>query len=81
MLEEPSHGPQTTLQGKAGSLVAVMDDGEQPHSYATLLKSPKHCHSLFRALQGHEKAIWKSRSGYLLLFCCSVWIVQLKVSQ
>jgi len=36
--EEPSHGPQTTLQGKAGCLVAVMDDQEQVHTNATLLK-------------------------------------------
>jgi len=60
MPEKLSHGPQITLQGKAGNLVAVMDDGERPDTHATLLKSPKHCHSLFRALQDHDKAIWKS---------------------
>jgi len=66
--EEPSHGIQTsetTLKGKAGHLVTVMDNWEQFHTNATLLKPAKHCPSLFRALQGHEKAIWKSRPGYL----------------
>jgi len=38
---------------------------EQLHTNVTLLKPAKHCHSLFKALQGHEKAIWKSRAGYL----------------
>jgi len=42
-----------------------MDDWEQFHTNATLLKPAKHCHSLIRALQGHEKGIWKSRPGYL----------------
>jgi len=46
-------------------LAIVLDDWEQLHTNATLLKPAKHCHSLFRALQGHEKAIWKSRPGYL----------------
>jgi len=60
------HGPQTTLQGKAGHLVIVMaDDWEQLHTNATLLKPAKHCHSLFRALRGHEKAVWINRPGYL----------------
>jgi len=38
-----------------------MDDWEQLHNKATLLKLAKQYHSLFRALQGHEKAVWKSR--------------------
>jgi len=42
--------PQTTLQGGTGCLVAVMDDWLQLLTNATLLKSTKHCHSLFRAL-------------------------------
>jgi len=58
-------GLQTTLQGKAGRLITVIYDWEQFHTNATLLKPAKHCHSLIRALQGHEKAIWKSRPGYL----------------
>jgi len=62
--EELSLGPQTTLQDDTGCLVAVMDDWEQLHINATLLKPTKHCHRLFRALQDHEKAIWKSRPGY-----------------
>jgi len=56
---------QTTLQGIAGRLITFMDDWEQLHTNATLLKPAKHCHSLIRALQCHEKAIWKSRPGYL----------------
>jgi len=78
------NGFQTTLQGKAGLPITVMDDWEQPHTNATLLKPTKHCYSVFRALRGHEKAIWKSRPGYLLLFYCGVWIVHkcsYKVSQ
>jgi len=48
---------QTTLQGKAGQLITVMDDWEQLHNNATLLKPAMHCHSLIRVLQGHEKAV------------------------
>jgi len=51
------NGLQTTLQGKAGRLITVMDNWEQPHTNATLLKPAKHCYSVFRALQGHEKAV------------------------
>jgi len=40
---------QTTLQGKAGHLITVMDDWEQFHTNATLLKSTKYFHSLIRA--------------------------------
>jgi len=59
------NGLQTTLQGKAGHLIIVMDNWEQFHTNATLSKPAKHCYSLIRALQGHEKAVWKSRPGYL----------------
>ena len=59
------NGLKTTLQGKAGHPIMVMDDWEQFHTNPTLLKSAKHCHSLIRALQCHEKAIRKSRPGYL----------------
>jgi len=59
------NGLQTTLQGKAGHLITVMDDWEQFHTNATLLKPAKYCHSLIRALQSHEKDIWKRRLGYL----------------
>jgi len=58
------NGLQTTLQDKAGCPIIVMDDWEQFHTNATLLKPAKHCHSIIRALQGHEKAVWKSRPGY-----------------
>jgi len=51
------NGLQTTLQAKAGQLITVMDDWEQFHTNATLLKPAKYCHSLIRALQGHEKVI------------------------
>jgi len=40
------NGLQTTLQAKAGQLITVMDDWEQFHTNATLLKPAKHCHSL-----------------------------------
>jgi len=56
-------GLQTTLQGKAGLLITVMDNWEQPHTNATLLKPTKYCYHVFRALQSHEKAIRKSRPG------------------
>jgi len=44
------NGLQTTLQGKAGCLITVMDNWEQFHTNATLLKPAKHFHSLIRAL-------------------------------
>jgi len=81
---------QTTLQAKAGRPITVMDDWEQFHTNVTLLKPTKHCHSLIRALQGHEKVVWKSRPGYSyicsysVVMCCGVWIVHewsYKVSQ
>jgi len=40
-----------------------MDDWEQPHANATLLKPTKHCNSVFTALQGHEKASSIAVSG------------------
>jgi len=49
------NGLQTTSQAKAGRPITIMDDWEQFHTSATLLKLTKHCHSLIRALQGHEK--------------------------
>jgi len=68
------NGLQTTLQGKAGHPITVMDNWEQPHTNASLLKFANHCYSVFRALQGHEKAFWKSRPGYLLLFYCGTYL-------
>jgi len=59
------NGLQITLQGQTGRLITVMDDWEQFHTNANLLKPAKHCHSLIRVLKDHEKAIWKSRPGYL----------------
>jgi len=59
------NGLQTTLQGKACRLITVMDDWEQFYTNANLLKPAMHRHSLMRVRQGHEKAIWKSRPGYL----------------
>jgi len=52
------NGHKTTLKGIAGLLMTVMDNWEQPHNNATLLKPARHCHSVFRALQGYEKAVW-----------------------
>jgi len=78
------NGLQTTLQGKVDCLIIVMDDWEQFHANAILLKPTKHCHSLIRALHDHEKANWKSRPGYLQLLYCGVWIIHecsYKVSQ
>jgi len=60
-----ANGLQTTLKGKACRPIMVMDDWEQFHPNAALLKPAKHCHSLIRALQGYEKAVWKSRPGCL----------------
>jgi len=61
---------QTTLQGKESHLITLMDNWGQLHTNATLLKPAKHYHSLFRAIQGHEKPSGKSRPGYL--FCSAV---------
>jgi len=69
------NGLQTTPQGMEGLSITVMDNWEQFHTNATLLKLAKHYHSLMRALQGREKAVWKSRPGCLLLLYCGVWIV------
>jgi len=44
------NGLQTTLQAKAGRPITVMDDWEQFHINATLLKPTKYCHGLIRAL-------------------------------
>jgi len=63
--KEAVNGLQTTLQDKAGCLITVMDNWEQLHTNNTLSNPVRYCHSLFRALQGYEKAIWKSRLGYL----------------
>jgi len=63
--KEAANSLQTILQDKAGSPITVMDGWEQFHTNATLLKPAKHCPSLIRALQGHEKAIWKKIPGYL----------------
>jgi len=41
---------QTTLQGKVGHPITVMDDWERFHTDATLLEPTKHCH-LIRAHQ------------------------------
>jgi len=49
-IKEAVNGPQTTLQGKAGRLITIMDDWVQLHIIATLLKPAKHCHRLFRAI-------------------------------
>jgi len=59
------NGLQTTLQGKTGRPIMIMDNWELFHTNATLLKPAKHCHSIIRALQGHVKVVWKSRHGYL----------------
>jgi len=59
------NGLQTILQGKAGCPITVMDNWEQFHTNATFLEPTKHCHSLIRTPQSHEKAVWKSTPGYL----------------
>jgi len=43
--KEAIRGSQTTLQGKAGCLITVIDDWEQLHTNATLLKPDKLCQS------------------------------------
>jgi len=50
------NGLQTTLQAEAGWLITVMDNWEQFHTNTTLLRPAKHCHSLIKTLQGHEKS-------------------------
>jgi len=64
--------PQTTLQGKEGRLITVMDDWGQLHTNVTLLKPTKYYYSLFRAMQGHEKAIWERQTWLFILFYCGV---------
>jgi len=63
------NGLQTTLQGKAGLPITVIDNWEQPYTNTTLLKPVKHCYSVFRALQGHEKVI---RKAGLAIYCYSI---------
>jgi len=70
--KEAINDPKTTLQGKEGCLVTVMDDWGQLHTNATSLKPSKHYHSLFRDIQGHEKAIWEKQTWLSILFCCGV---------
>jgi len=70
------HGLQTTLQGKEGRLITVMDNWEQFHTNATLLKPAKHFHSLIRALQDHKKP-----SGKADLAICSYSVVVLDSAQ
>jgi len=48
--EEAINGHKTTLQDIAGLLITVMDDWEQSHNNATLLKPAKHCLSVLRTL-------------------------------
>jgi len=52
---EPSVVSKPQLQTKVGQPITVMDDWEQFHTNAALLKPAKHYHSLIRALQGNEK--------------------------
>jgi len=57
-----------------------MNDLKQIHTNTTLLK-PASIATVFTELyrsmkKPHEKATWKSRLGYLQLFCCGVWIVR-----
>jgi len=49
-IKEAVNVPQTTLQGKAGCLIKVMDDWVQLHAIATLLKPAKHYHRLFSTI-------------------------------
>jgi len=48
------NGLQTTLQAKAGRPITVVDNWEQFHTNATLLKPAKHCHNVMKKLP--EKA-------------------------
>jgi len=70
--KEAVNGPQTTLQGKEGHLVTVMDDWRQLHTNATLFKPAPSITSLFRAIQGHEKAVWEKQTWLSILFCRGV---------
>jgi len=66
---ELSMVPKPHYKAKQTPLITVMDDWEQTHTNATLLKPAKHCYSVFRALQGHGKAIWKAD---LAIYCYSI---------
>jgi len=61
------HGFQITLQGEAGYLVAVINDGDHRHTNAILLKPTKHCHSLSELLyRVIKKPSSRKADGYLL---------------
>jgi len=55
-LSKPHYKPKQAVR----SPITVMDNWEQFHTNATLLKPTKHCLSLIRTLQGHEKLSGKA---------------------
>jgi len=63
------NGPQTTLQGKAGCPITVMDDWEQPHTNATLLKPAKLCYSILELYRAMKKPSGKAD---LAIYCYSI---------
>jgi len=68
-----ANGPQTTLQGKEGHLIIVMNDWEQLQTNAMLLKLVKALLVFLELdLQSHEKAVWKNGPCYLRLFCYGI---------
>jgi len=50
--KELSMAPKLHYKGIVGRLITVMDDWEQPHTNATLLKLTMHCHSFFQSYTG-----------------------------
>jgi len=63
------NGLQTTLQGKAGLLITVMDNWEQPYTIATLLKPAKHCYSVLELYRAMKKP---SEKADLAIYCYSI---------
>jgi len=55
---------QTTLQGKEGRLITVMEDWEQLLTNATLfIKPAKHCHNLLELYRAMKKPSGKADLG------------------
>jgi len=53
-IKEAFNGPQTTLQGKAGCLMTVMDNWVQIHTIATLII--KVCQALPQTFQSYVES-------------------------
>jgi len=63
------NGLQTTLQSKADRLITVMDDWEQPHTNATLLKPPSIATVFLELYRAMKKP---SGKAVLFIYCYSI---------